>query len=78
MKIVVSGKEIALREKDVKVAKKVVRRFLQTVKHGTIENNMPTLYVTVLAVMKAKTNEMLMNLDANTLQKILELLKPQF
>ena len=42
MKIVINGKEVALREKEVRIAKKAINRLLQTMKEGAVENNMPT------------------------------------
>ena len=77
MKIVVAGKEIRLREKDVAIAQKVIMPFLNTVKAGASENNMPTLYITVLAILHAKTGELLASVNEQDLKKVMELLSAQ-
>lgn len=75
MKIVISGNEVTLRDSEVKIAKETVERFLNTVKGGAIENNMPTLYITILAVMNIKSTELLRAIDGQKLNEIICLLK---
>lgn len=77
MKIVINGKEVALREKEVRIAKKAINRLLQTMKEGAVENNIPTLYVAVLAVMKVKATELLNSLDPVQLEEVMQLLEGQ-
>lgn len=48
MKIVIDGEELVLRQEEVEIAKQAVNRFMRVVKEGGIENNMPTLYITLL------------------------------
>lgn len=77
MKIVINGKEVTLREKEVQVAKKAINRLLQKMKEGAVENNMPTLYVAILAVMKVKATELLNRLDPVQWEEIVQLLEGQ-
>lgn len=74
MKIVILGNEVTLRQQDVAIAKKVLDRFMSVIKNGSIDNNMPTLYLTVLAVMKVRSEEMLNSLDLSEINKIISLL----
>ena len=74
MKIVILGNEVTLRQQDVAIAKKVLDRFMNVMKNGSIDNNMPTLYLTVLAVMKVRSEEMLNSLDLSEINKIISLL----
>lgn len=75
MKIMINGKEVTLREKEVRVAKKAIDRLLQKMKEGAVENNVPTLYVAVLAVMKVKATELLNSLDPVQWEKVVQLLE---
>lgn len=74
MKIRVDGADIPLRSKDVEIAQQVVQRFLNTVKEGAAGNNMPTLYITVLAVMEIKARELLSSIDQKQLTEVVKLL----
>ena len=47
---------------------------MSVIKNGSIDNNMPTLYLTVLAVMKVRSEEMLNSLDLSEINKIISLL----
>lgn len=75
MKIMINGKEVTLREKEVRVAKKAIDRLLQKMKEPPVENNVPTLYVAVLAVMKVKATELLNSLDPVQWEKVVQLLE---
>ena len=75
MKIVISGNEVTLRESDVKIAKETINRFMSKLKEGAIENNMPTLYITILAVMNVKSSELLKTIEPQKLEEIMQLLK---
>ena len=75
MKIVISGNEVTLRESDVKIAKDTINRFMSKLKEGAIENNMPTLYITILAVMNVKSSELLKTIEPQKLEEIMQLLK---
>lgn len=75
MKIVINGEELSLKEKEVEIAKQSINRFLGVIKEGSIENNMPTLYITLLAVMKTKATDLLNGLDLQQLRDTVELLK---
>lgn len=75
MKIMINGKEVTLREKEVRVAKKAIDRLLKKMKEGAVENNVPTLYVAVLAVMKVKATELLNSLDPVQWEKVVQLLE---
>lgn len=74
MKIVINGKEIALREKDILIAKKALDRFVKTIKDGAVENNLPTLYIALLAVMKVKATDLLNSLNSEQVEEIVRLL----
>lgn len=74
MKVKIHGKEIALRDEDVDIAKKVLNRFVGVVKNGAIDNNMPTLYLTVIAVMRVKSEEMLNSIDPSMMHEIISIL----
>ena len=75
MKIVISGNEVTLRESDVKIAKETINRFMSNLKEGAIENNMPTLYITILAVMNVKSSALLKTIEPQKLEEIMQLLK---
>lgn len=50
MKIIVGGKEINLVDRDVKLARKLVRKFLMTAKKKAEQNDAPTFFLTLLVV----------------------------
>ena len=75
MKIVIDGEELVLRQEEVEIAKQAVNRFMRVVKEGGIETNMPTLYITLLAVMQAKATDLLNTLNGKQIAKVLDLLK---
>lgn len=50
MKIIVGGKEIHLVDRDVKLARKLVRKFLMTAKKKAEQNDAPTFFLTLLVV----------------------------
>lgn len=75
MKVKISGKEIVLRERDVDIAKKALNRFMSVVKNGAIDNNMPTLYLAVLAVMRVTSEEMLNSIDTAMIHHIITILE---
>lgn len=75
MKIVIHGEEFILREKEVEIAKQAVNRFIKVIKEGSIENNMPTLYLALLAVMKAKSTDLLESLNHEQIAVIMRLLQ---
>ncbi len=75
MKIVIDGEELVLRKEEVEIAKQAVNRFIRVVKEGGVENNMPTLYITLLAVMHAKATDLLNTLNGEQIAKVLNLLK---
>ena len=76
MKLIISGKEVQVRDTDYEIARQVVDRFLETVKRGAADNNMPTLYLTVIAVLYTKS-ERLLEHSSQALQGILELVSSQ-
>lgn len=51
MKIIIGGKEINLVDRDVQLAKKLVKKFLKTTKEKAEDNGAPTFYFTLLTVM---------------------------
>lgn len=48
---------------------------MSKLKEGAIENNMPTLYITILAVMNVKSSELLKTIEPQKLEEIMQLLK---
>ena len=75
MQLIVDGKTILLRDKEVQIAGEALRRFLAKMKEGATENNMPTLYIAVLAVMQVKATNLLNSLDAEQFNLIVSLLE---
>lgn len=71
MKIVIGGKEIRLVERDVKVAKKLCRRFLKTAKLKAEEAHAPTFYLTLLIVMYLMSNDYISAISPDTLSVLL-------
>ena len=57
MKIVIGGKEIELVDRDVKLAKKLVLKFLKTTKEKAESNGAPTFYFTLLIVILLTAND---------------------
>jgi len=51
MKIIIDGKEINLVDRDVQLAKKLIKKFLGTAKEKAEGNGAPTFYFTLLTVM---------------------------
>lgn len=76
MKLIISGKEIQVRDTDYEIARQAVDRFLDTIKKGAADNNMPTLYLTVIAVLYTKSERLLKH-SSQALQEILELVSSQ-
>lgn len=74
MKVKISGKEIALRDRDVDIAKKVFNRFMRVVENSAIDNNMPTLYLAVIAVMRVKSEEILNSIEPSMIREIISIL----
>lgn len=74
MKVKISGKEIALRDRDVEIAKKVLNRFMRVVENSAIDNNMPTLYLAVIAVMRVKSEEILNSIEPSKIREIISIL----
>lgn len=74
MKVKISGKEIALRDRDVDIAKKVFNRFMRVVENSALDNNMPTLYLAVIAVMRVKSEEILNSIEPSMIREIISIL----
>lgn len=71
MKIVIGGKEIKLVDRDVKVAKKLCRRFLRTAKQRAEDVHAPTFYLTLLIVMYLMANDYILSISSDTLSILL-------
>lgn len=71
MRIVISGKEVNLVDRDVKVAKKLCRRFLKTAKQRAEEAHAPTFYLTLLVVMHLMANDYISAISSDTLAILL-------
>lgn len=74
MKVKINGKEIALRDRDVDIAKKVFNRFMRVIENSAIDNNMPTLYLAVIAVMRVKSEEILNSIEPSMIREIISIL----
>jgi hypothetical protein len=68
MKINVGGKEIALRDSEVVIARKAVNNFLECIRAGSNKLNLPSMYFTMLVVMYKKSYEILDALTPEALQ----------
>ncbi|MDR0287773.1 MAG: hypothetical protein LBI03_08760 [Clostridiales bacterium] len=71
MKIVVGGKEINLVDRDVKLAKKLVKKFLKTAKEKAEENGAPTFYFTLLTVMYLTAHDHITAVSPETMALLL-------
>ena len=74
MKVIIGGKEIALKNKEVIIARKSLNLFIDTVRRGSAKMNCPSLYFTYLIIMYKKSQELLEALSPDSLQIIMDLL----
>ena len=71
MKLIIGGKEISLVDRDVKLAKKLVTKFLKTAKEKAEGNNAPTFYFTLLTVMYLMSHDYISAVSPETLALLL-------
>ena len=71
MKIIIGGKEIELVDRDVKLAKKLLSKFLKTAKEKAEGNNAPTFYFTLLTVMYLMAHDYISAVSPETLALLL-------
>ena len=72
MRIVIGKKEVHLVERDVKLARKLVTEFLNSVKNNAEEHDAPTLYMTTLIVMHLISKNQIDALTPESLRLLLE------
>jgi len=71
MKMIIGGKEIKLVDRDVRLAKKLVKKFLKTAKEKAENNNAPTFYFTLLTVMYLMAHDHISAVSPETLALLL-------
>jgi hypothetical protein len=71
LKIIIGSKEIKLVDRDVKLAKKLVNKFLKTAKEKAEGNNAPTFYFTLLTVMYLVAHDYISAVSPDTLALLL-------
>lgn len=67
-----TGKQVKLNEKDVVAAKKMVNKFLESVKTSSAANKRPSLYFTTLIVMESQAGALLSSVESDKLKNMLE------
>lgn len=67
-----SGETVKLNINDVKAAKKLVSKFIESVRQSSVLNERPTLYITGLIVMESMAGETLSTIDPDKLKKMLD------
>jgi len=71
MKIIVGGKEIRLVDRDVRLAKKLLKKFMKTAKAKAEANQAPTFYFTLMLVMYLTAYDHISALTPETLALLL-------
>jgi len=71
MKIMIGGHEISLADRDVQLAKKLVKKFMKTAKEKAEANNAPTFYFTLLTVMYLIAHDHITAVSPETLALLL-------
>jgi|GEM_PF-3094465 len=71
MKIIVGGKEIRLVDRDVCLAKKILKKFMKTAKEKAEANQAPTFYFTLMLVMYLTAHDHISALTPETLALLL-------
>lgn len=71
MVIRVNGKNISLRNEEVKSCKKCVAKFLKNIRDLSEERSLPTYYFTTLVVMQAMSQELLSTYDPDSFAEIM-------
>ena len=71
MKIIIGGEEINLVDRDVKLAKKLVKKFMKTAKEKAESNGAPTFYFTLLTVMYLMAHDHITAVSPETLSLLL-------
>lgn len=69
-----TGEQVRLNEKDVEAAKKMVNKFLDSVKTSSITNQRPSLYFTTLIIMELQAGDLLSTVESNKLKNMIEAL----
>lgn len=67
-----TGETVKLNDKEVKAAKKMVNKFLDSVKKSSAANQRATLYITTLIVMESLAGDLLSSLNPDRLKVILD------
>jgi len=71
MKILIGGKEINLVDRDVQLAKKLVKKFMKTAKEKAEANDAPTFFFTLLTVMYLMAHDHITAVSPETLALLL-------
>ena len=74
MKVIIGGKEIALKNKEVIIARKSLNLFIETIRNGAVNMKCLSLYFTYLIIMYKKSQELLEAISPDNLQIIMDLL----
>lgn len=69
-----TGEKVRLNEKDVEAAKKMVNKFLDSVKTSSIANQRPSLYFTTLIIMELQAGDLLSTVESTKLKNMIEAL----
>lgn len=67
-----SGETVRLNDNDVKYSKKLVSKFLESVKKSSAINGRPTLYITSLIMMESMAGENLSIIEPEKLKIMLD------
>lgn len=67
-----TGEQIRLNEKEVKAAKKMVNKFLDSVKESSVANKHPSLYFTTLMIMELQAGDLLNTIESGKLKEMVE------
>lgn len=67
-----SGKQIRLNDKEVAASKKMVNKFIESVKKSSAANERPSLYLTLLIVMESQAGALLSAIEQDKLKNMIE------
>lgn len=72
MRIIVGNQEVPLLDRDVKLARKMIMNFLDSVKKHGNENEAPTIYLTTLILMHLMSKNQIDAITPETMKLFLE------
>lgn len=67
-----SGKQIKLNDKEVAASKKMINKFIESVKASSAANERPSLYLTLLIVMETQAGTLLSTIEEDKLKNMIE------